>query len=129
MLGLLKVISGTVKIQSYSKISGTGDGELLVSSEEPKILNQQSEASFLDETSCNYHEITALNGPAAFFDVLSPPYSDLDYKGPEARHCHFYRKLMVDNSSEKKMLKLKKIECPSHYYCEALEYKQPDFMQ
>lgn len=129
MLGLLKVISGSVKVQSYSRISSEQGDELLVQTEEPKILNHKSEATFLDEDTCNFHEITALNGPAAFFDVLTPPYSDISYQGANARHCHFYRKLMVDNSSDKKILKLEPIECPSHYYCESLEYIQPDFMQ
>lgn len=146
MIGILKVISGKLKvssyccysiikwltiyfqIQSYTRIPNSDDGEILVTSNPPLILDQSSPASFLDEKSCNYHEITALDGPAAFFDVLSPPYSDFSDMNPDSRHCHFYRKLMVDNSSERKILKLEQIECPAHYFCDSLQFDKPEFM-
>jgi cysteamine dioxygenase len=83
----------------------------------------------LDDSNCNFHEITALDSPIAFFDVLSPPYSDMNDSDPSARHCHFYRKLMVENSPDKKILKLERIDCPSHYYCDSIYFERPDFMR
>jgi hypothetical protein len=70
-----------------------------------------------------------LDQPAAFFDVLSPPYSDFNDESPNAIHCHFYRKLMVDNESDSKILRLQQIECPKHYYCDQLEFEKPDFFE
>lgn len=71
MTGILKVISGKVKLQSYSRIQHDDDsGKILVNREIPRILDKNSPASFLTGCDSNYHEITALDGgPAAFFDV------------------------------------------------------------
>lgn len=125
MRGLLKVLSGRLKIQSFSRLPGTSD--ILVTQEEPQILDKFSKTSTLDESMYNYHEISAFDDePAAFFDVLSPPYSSTD---EGSRHCHFYKKLfMVDSTSEKKIIKLERIECPDHYYCDNVLYDKPDFM-
>lgn len=127
MKGMLKCISGRLRIQSYSRTEC--EDEIFVKPEEPKTVDHQTSSSYLDEHTCNYHEITALDGPAAFFDVLSPPYSDVHEDGPEARHCHFYKKLVVENSPERKILKLEQIDCPSHYYCDSITFVKPDYMR
>lgn len=127
MFGLLKVVSGTLEIRSYSRVPNSCE-EIVVQPEDPKTLNEASAASFLDEKVCNFHEISAVDGPAAFFDVLSPPYSDLNDDSPESRHCHFYRKLLIDDSHDKAKLKLELIDCPSHYYCESIKYRKPEFI-
>lgn len=125
MIGLLKVISGRLRIQSYTKIPNNDSKDLLVKTDESKVLDEQSPCSGLDEKQHNFHEITALDSPAAFFDVLSPPYSDFSDTEPDSRHCHFYRKLMVGND----ILKLEPIDCPSHYYCDSIYFEKPDFMR
>lgn len=121
MHGLLKVISGRLRIQSYTRLANPETDDIFVKPEPPQILDHKSSTTYLDESTSNYHEITALDGPAAFFDVLSPPYSGLDDQGPDSRHCHFYRKLMVDNSDAHKVIKLEQIECPDHYYCNSVK--------
>lgn len=125
MLGILKCVAGKLKISSYTKISN--NTELLVKAEEPKIIDDCSSSIYLDENNSNFHEITALDEPAAFFDVLSPPYKDIDDVDSESRQCHFYKKLMVDN--DRKIVKLEQIECPSHYYCDSLYFEKPEFMR
>lgn len=122
MIGMLKVISGRLKIQSYTRIYSETSDELIVTPEEPKICDKDTESSILDEHICNYHEITAIGGPAAFFDILSPPYSDYADESETARHCHFYRKIMVENNHPKK-IKLEKINCPDHYFCDSIVYQ------
>lgn len=94
---------------------------MLVEVQDPLILDQNSPASQLDEVNANFHEISALDGPAAFFDILSPPYSDSHDHSDEARHCQFYRKLMVDNSKERDILRLEPIGWPQHYYCDQVD--------
>lgn len=129
MLGILKCVSGKVKVQSYTKISSNSDSGLLVKAEEPKIVDCSSAATYLDENICNYHEITTLDEPAAVFDVLSPPYKDINDEDSESRQCHFYRKLMVENDPARKILKLEQIDCPSHYYCDSIYFEKPDYMR
>lgn len=125
MHGLLKVVSGRLRVNSYSPISNNRqDGDLLVTADELRVLESHSETSILFPEVSNYHELTALNGPAAFFDILSPPYSDTN-----DRHCSFYKKLVVDNSSERKIIRLEQIEVPNHYYCDTVFYDQPDFLR
>lgn len=129
MLGLIKIVSGRLKIQSYSKLSHQSDEIIVAAQEEAQVLDTSSKPSMLDERFCNFHEITALGDePAAFFDVLSPPYAS-STDDTDSRHCHFYRKLLIDNTSEKKILKLERIDCPDHYYCDSVFYDKPDFMQ
>jgi hypothetical protein len=120
--------STTLQIQSYTRIPNSGDStDILVTCNTPTVLDQDSPAAFLDEKSCNYHEISAsADSPAAFFDVLSPPYAELNDSNPDSRHCHFYRKVMVD--SEKQILKLEMIDVPKYYFCDSIAFEKPEFM-
>lgn len=130
MCGMLKVISGRLKVESYSRISSPNSNDLLVRAENVKIINDSSEASVLHPENGNYHELTALDGrPAAFYDILSPPYSDENDTSETARHCSFYQKIMVDNSGSNAIIRLIKIPAPSHYFCDTFTYEQPDFMR
>lgn len=129
MFGMLKVISGKLKIQSYTRIPSKA-GEVLVKAENAKIISESSEAAVLLPDSGNYHELTALDGrPAAFYDILSPPYSEQEDTSEDARHCSFYRKIMVDSNNEAPIMRLIKIDCPDNYYCDSYSYEQPDFMR
>lgn len=129
MYGFLKCIAGRIKIQSYTRINFGDSSEIFVTKDEPKILDSKSAVSFLDENKSNYHEITALEGsPAAFFDILSPPYSDFKDDETSSRHCHFYRKLMVENNLEEMVIKLERIECPETYYCDSVAFDSPSYM-
>lgn len=130
MYGVLKCLTGRLRIQSYTRISGFGDtNEIFVTKDEPKILDCKSAASFLDEHSSNFHEITALDGPSAFFDILSPPYSEFKDDNPNSRHCHFYRKLMVQDTPEEVIIKLERISCPESYYCDSVAFDSPSYMK
>lgn len=127
MKGILKVISGQLKIQSFTRLPEAGDS-ILVKQDDPKILDHRSPSSVLDERAGNYHEITAIGGVAAFFDVLSPPYSEANDLSHDSRHCSFYRKILVDNG-DRKVMRLENIECPRHYYCDTLHFEKPDYMK
>jgi cysteamine dioxygenase len=127
MNGILKVLSGKLEAQSYTKIETDTKDEIIVRAEEPKILDSRSDSVVLHPHECNYHELTALDGqPAAFFDILSPPYSDMDDSSENARHCSFFKKIMLDSSGR---IKLIDIPCPDHYYCDSYDFEQPDFMR
>lgn len=130
MCGMVKVISGRMKVESYSRIPSKSTNEVLVKAENAKIITENSDASVLLPDVGNYHELTALDDrPAAFYDILSPPYSDQTESSDTARHCTFYRKTMVDSSGSNAIFRLIKIPTPSHYYCDTFTYEQPDFMR
>lgn len=101
-----------------------------VNAEPLKELTMDSECAILTPTESNYHEITAIGGPAAFFDVLSPPYeSKIPIYG--SRKCSFYRKIessnVVDDAFANQIY-LQRISCPEHYYCDNGYYEPPEFL-
>lgn len=131
MHGILKTLSGTLCIQSYSKIPGDravyvrGAHEIDVKPEPVKICTNSSESAILTPSERNYHEITAIGGVAAFFDILSPPYdSDMPIYG--RRRCSFYRKQTQDDSNSN--IKLERIPSPLSYYCDTGDYEPPEFL-
>ncbi|XP_071441479.1 2-aminoethanethiol dioxygenase [Hetaerina americana] len=114
MHGILKVILGTVKIQSYSalpnvknptpeclknSIAGRGDflfseslkkQEIVISKKMPEIACTFSDgALILTPSDKNLHEIRCVEGPSAFLDVLAPPYSSSSSE-EDPRVCHYF---------------------------------------
>lgn len=106
MHGMLKVLYGTVRISCMDKLD-TGAGHRRPPPEqqfEPPLQPMEREAVRLGvlrsraeytEASgpCvltphrdNLHQIDAVDGPAAFLDILAPPYDPED-----GRDCHYYR--------------------------------------
>lgn len=151
--GLLRVISGTAKIQSYSLLNASGPPQstrarsagppiiVPVIKEPIREVTTQSESSMLTPTECNIHEITAVNGdPVAFFDILSPPYnSHLSIYGP--KQCSFYQKVQTqdengdslncdtDTDHKRTSTQLQKCSTPPHYYCDSVNYYPPEFLR
>jgi len=103
MNGMLKVLYGKVSIRCFDKLEH-GTSELPVF--EPPLAAFQKDSlrrSVLrsvgeyseDSGPCllaplrdNLHRIDALDGPAAFLDILAPPYDSED-----GRDCHYYKVL------------------------------------
>lgn len=153
--GLLRVISGKARIQSYSLDRPLGNAlpNLLAAYEETPIeRTERNECSILTPTKCNIHDITAVGtSPAAFFDILSPPYeSELSECGP--KRCLFYRKVVYRSTSpstimittsdgsavesisqtqsgERTPVYLQRIRVPSHYHCDDIPYNPPEFFR
>jgi len=94
----------------------------------------------------NYHEIWNVgNQPAAFLDILAPPYTEDDSEPPseaepghERRHCDFYKvaqlphkacSYSMNNSNnievEKKTSWLQVIPTPTDYFCDFEPYCGP----
>lgn len=123
--GVLKVINGKVKIQSYTAIDSVQRPVMIghriqVQKEEPKILDVgHSGAAILTPSEKNFHEITAIDGNAAFFDILSPPY---DEKHGGTRKCSFYRRIATNDGK----LFLERTPAPFHYYCDVVAYELPE---
>lgn len=144
MHGILKVLYGKVRIRCFDKLerppNASEDGEGGPSqSQSPSreapvwqaVLRSTSEFTehgspcLLTPLRDNLHQIEAIEGPAAFLDILAPPY-DPD----EGRDCHYYRVIHAGggepelNSKEEEMLLLE-IPQPDDFWCGGEPYPGP----
>ncbi|XP_066586784.1 2-aminoethanethiol dioxygenase isoform X2 [Prorops nasuta] len=132
MHGLLKVISGTVEVKSYSTKVST-DNVLRPNEEIPAIrhrpvhVSASSPACILTPWDKNLHEISCLEGPAAFLDILSPPYNVKP--GKDSRPCTVFReinsKLYKDSVEGNEHVKLLIMESPPDIDCINVGYMGP----
>lgn len=129
MYGLLKVIAGTVNVKSYSikteNIIKIGTGEkILVTAEQNEDIqaDTNSECCILDPVMGNLHEIETVGGPAAFIDILSPPY-DTDMESTDYRKCSYFR---VNSEKEPKIFELEEIHTPSWFWSDTYPYEGPE---
>ncbi|EFN68891.1 2-aminoethanethiol dioxygenase [Camponotus floridanus] len=133
MHGLLKVISGVVELNSYS-LRTKGD-HVIKSNEEvaavrhrPVFLHSNSSACILTPSEKNLHQIICVEGPAAFLDILSPPY-DVDEFGKGPRPCTFFKvvksKLCTESSDIIEEIQLSVVESPPDFYSSSLKYIGP----
>nr|XP_033798754.1 2-aminoethanethiol dioxygenase [Geotrypetes seraphini] len=117
MNGLLKVLYGRVSINGFDKLDSAGakkePAALLLQQFNPPLLpyqkdalrrallrsigefNESSGPCLLSPFRDNLHQISAVDGPAAFLDILAPPY-DPDH----GRDCHYYQLLQPAAGSE-----------------------------
>ncbi|GAB1860264.1 2-aminoethanethiol dioxygenase [Camponotus japonicus] len=133
MHGLLKVISGVVELNSYS-LRTKGD-HVIKSNEEiaavrhrPVSLHSNSSACILTPSEKNLHQIICIEGPAAFLDILSPPY-DVDEFGKGPRPCTFFKvvksKLCTESADIIEEIQLSVVESPPDFYSSSLKYIGP----
>lgn len=145
MHGMLKVIAGSVNVKSYSEYPLTKavneiDFEIRARLEAARIAQgfhtkrrlfakisndrvckANSPSCVLTPTISNFHEIEALDEPAAFFDILSPPYDSLiEEIGP--RKCRYYN---VVNEISTNLSELEETEVPDCFYCDQHPYLGP----
>nr|XP_056706160.1 2-aminoethanethiol dioxygenase [Euleptes europaea] len=97
MHGLLKVLYGTLRIACFDgAAAGGGEGGASEAAGPPRrhrallrsrqLYTPASAPCRLAPHADNLHQIDAVGGPAAFLDILAPPYD------PEhGRDCHYYR--------------------------------------
>lgn len=107
-LCLVQVLYGKVSVRSYDKL----DDELTVCPIPPQFeppiapfqsvslcrtvfrssaeYTENSGPCLLTPVQDNLHQINAVDGPAAFLDILAPPYN-----ADDGRDCHYYRILQT----------------------------------
>lgn len=149
MHGLLKVISGAVRIRSFSEYplkeqvslpevakravqeaTRLAQGvhkrrKLFAQVVSDTVCRQNSPTCALTPTTSNYHEIEALEMPAAFFDILSPPYDTL-IAGIGPRRCRYYT---VSNEVSTNVVELNEIDVPECFHCDQAPYLGPILTQ
>ncbi|XP_066158089.1 2-aminoethanethiol dioxygenase [Euwallacea fornicatus] len=148
MHGLIKVIAGKVKIVSYSintEKTKDVDQKSIQDSKAPMqfksrpstcgivtaelnditVVGPNSPTCVLDPEIKNLHEIESLDGPAAFLDILAPPY-DYPLPGYETRKCSYYTKL---SQVAQNIFWLQEIRSPSWYWTDSHPYTGPDLYE
>lgn len=151
MYGLIKVIAGVIKITSFSlnteatrKAGGAGfksktnwtfvidfflgdnffRNELTAELNSEVLATSESSSCVLEPEKGNLHEIESVGGPAAFIDILSPPYETyIPNVGP--RKCSYY-KLVKELAP--KVFKLEETGSPSWYWNDTFPYTGPQLL-
>lgn len=129
MHGLVKVISGQVKIVSYSGVDhkpipdgvrrtiGSGNKNIkTVRRHNDVVLSAEDGCSVLTPSVENFHEIRPVTPMAAFLDILAPPYEN-------SSSCHYYKELTGAKAGSTTWLL--EIPHPAHYWCDTIKYKGP----
>lgn len=153
MHGLLKVVSGQVNVNVYTKwIPKKGDTleippflqdkqhfikqGLVFPTEKVSLkeIDSSYETLLLSPDQNNFHEIQTLgDGPAAFFDILAPPYHTETFED-EIRECYFFSEIAVDDSNNSnnnihsdspKLIWLRRTKVPDDYDCDQEPYLGP----
>nr|CAD7406479.1 unnamed protein product [Timema cristinae] len=142
MHGILKVISGRLKLQSYtlrnrsqsigekkSLLSRVLRPKSLVAEKHPEVIvDETSGACVLTPVEKNLHEIHSIDGPAAFLDILSPPY-DSDVPETAERSCHYFVEMPQSPDEEilhNNMTRLYQVRSPSDFWSESAPYQGPN---
>ena len=152
MFGLIKVIQGSAKIQSYtalekdnipeelqdslnqysSEINPNRNSKLLPTyKHNPVTLTAESDSAVLYPMDNNFHDVQAVDGVTAFIDVISPPYDDnltctyyKDVSGDLERDCGGL-KLSFSREKLKHLAILSEIALPSNFWCQPSSYDGP----
>lgn len=128
MHGLLKAISGQLAVQGFTAIDAAGEpitvtphkvpASIPVRCEETVVLDEHSPAVLLTPMMANYHRIGAVDGQAAFLDILSPPYqSEIPVWG--ARTCTYYKPKLLDGDR----WNLVPSGTPTSFWCDMVPYE------
>lgn len=91
----------------------------------PLIIGENDEPCVLCPIEGNIHQVDTVDGPAAFIDILAPPYREngLD-AGKRQRRCCYY----VEVNNRPNDIQLKIVSDPINYYwSDSAKYTGPAF--
>eukprot|EP00090_Calanus_glacialis_P020390 TRINITY_DN3137_c0_g1_i1.p1 TRINITY_DN3137_c0_g1~~TRINITY_DN3137_c0_g1_i1.p1 ORF type:complete len:264 (-),score=79.01 TRINITY_DN3137_c0_g1_i1:140-931(-) len=147
MHGIIKCLKGNLKITSFTKkedqqvgrlpdrikrspqlVDKVKYGELFLAEQgEQTNLNPESGSCVLGPHKSNIHRVESVGGPAAFLDILAPPYNiDPPHfaEDKQERDCHYFRELSEANENPNcKWLILS--EPPASFFCDTEPYMGP----
>ncbi|XP_003725423.1 2-aminoethanethiol dioxygenase [Strongylocentrotus purpuratus] len=142
MHGLLKVLYGDISVRTFNTITEDwtkfpiSKFEGFPENEPPKKhllaptrlgidqhFTASSEAVLLTPREGNYHSLESVGGPAAFLDILSPPYDPVI-----GRDCQYFKELksLQPSSSESDPHWLMCISQPHDFWCDEVHYPGPE---
>ena len=155
MHGVLKVVHGNVQMSHFNRISALNvpedlpvplrtrlellDQGVVVPTQHPTRVTAGADSKpfLLSPNENNFHEIQLVDddNPAAFVDILSPPYNQeisedglLEIPEDEPRDCDFFQPLKLqekDGGSPDITWLHRLTQQPSEYFCDAEPYKGP----
>lgn len=122
MYGILKVLTGSVRCRSFTRLknvkSTTDLGNykpslsvfddskwqltdlIIARPHQDTVLSPDHQPCLLFPIEGNLHEITPVDGPAVFLDILAPPYDhDLG-----TRECRFYKEVIIPQMNSNSLL-------------------------
>jgi len=146
MHGIIKCLHGQLKISSFTRQADPSikppdkwkksprmseklnQGEIFLTATTPSIdMTPETKAAILEPGKFNIHQIESLGGPAAFLDILAPPYNvDPDSEedeDQELRDCHYFVDLGSAGQSGRWLMLS---EPPQSFFCDTEPYQGPD---
>ncbi|XP_077351877.1 2-aminoethanethiol dioxygenase-like [Festucalex cinctus] len=132
MHGALKVLYGKLRVSCFDRLDrATGEraSRPQVGAMRRSVLRSSAEYTDASEPCVlapdrdNLHQIDAVDGPAAFMDVLAPPYDPDD-----GRDCHYFRVLQGAETREPhdREVWLMEIAQPVSFWCGTEPYPGPE---
>nr|XP_057920842.1 2-aminoethanethiol (cysteamine) dioxygenase b [Doryrhamphus excisus] len=131
MHGLLKVMYGKLRISCIDRLErppGAPPSPPQVGALRRCLLRsigeytEDSEPCLLAPDRDNLHQIDAVDGPAAFLDILAPPYDPDD-----GRDCHYYRVMETElRDQESREVWLMEVSQPLSFWCGTEPYPGPE---
>ncbi|XP_077469983.1 2-aminoethanethiol dioxygenase-like [Stigmatopora argus] len=126
MHGVLKVLYGKVRVSCFDR-PDAGEERPRLGALRRSVLRSSAEVTDASEPCVltperdNLHQIDAVDGPAAFLDVLAPPYDPED-----GRDCHYFRVLQGAEVREpNREVLLMEIAQPVSFWCGTEPYPGP----
>jgi len=140
MHGFVKVVHGKIRVRSFTQVPRAIPQDILQQRRDQKnsiiavkfmgetVFDQDSPAAILTPSEENFHSISSVGGPAAFVDLLSPPYDHVR----KTRICSYYEELSRqlngsgDNQPDPADIRyLSPIEPPDSYTCFPIRHEGP----
>jgi len=159
MHGILRCLVGKLKITSMTRMESVPkqlperlrrsphmvgklqEGELFLAEQDSSVwLTPESvTCAMVGPKSNNIHRVESVDGPAAFLDILAPPYNIDPYGNPEdkqERDCHYFREVcdggpglqqLQQPGGEPARLRKWLLMCepPPSFYCDTEPYRGP----
>ncbi|KAK3094541.1 hypothetical protein FSP39_003068 [Pinctada imbricata] len=86
-------------------------------------LSPEDECCVLSPEEGNIHQISPIDGPAAFLDILAPPYDHETGK----RVCHYYQTIGMEKSKDRgDIMWLGQAGQPRDFWCDTAPYLGPE---
>ena len=131
----LQVLSGVVQVNSYTvpnseELLSKPGKEIRALKHPSAIVRENDPACVLTPEERNFHEISCIQGPAVFLDILSPPYnSEPCNDDAPARTCTYFRESLSTQCTEPKEgaveVKLIAMTRPPDFYSRRMSYLGP----
>jgi cysteamine dioxygenase len=148
MHGIIKCLTGQLKVTSFTRRAAPsraslpdrfmrsshlmeqllrGDLFLAEQLQPAKQMTTGSGSCVLEPEAANIHTIESVGGPAAFLDILAPPYNLEPGPGsedPQERDCHYYT-VLPDPGPSPNLHWLVLTPPPPTFFCDTEPYRGP----